>query len=137
MVGSLKDDKFLVRTRSSFIDVLAISDEVVTLHCDNEDRHRDLSDGTWNELLLLHQSISFSFNECVLRIALALKNEVIVKNLTPAKLASSSRWLGSGARTVLTILPDSIVPLFFRRSAGFTVLPCTPILKFESRALCR
>jgi hypothetical protein len=58
------------------------------------------------ELLLLHQSISFSFNEWVLRIALALKNEVIVKNLTPAKLSSSSRWPGSGARTVLTILPD-------------------------------
>ena len=89
------------------------------------------------ELLLLHQSISFSFKEWVLRIALALKNEVIVKNLTPAKLSSSSRWPGSGARTVLTILPDSIVPSFFSKSAGLKVLPWTPVLKSDSRALPR
>jgi hypothetical protein len=55
------------------------------------------------ELLLLHQSISFSFSEWVLQIALALKNEVSVKNFTPSKVASASLRLGSGPRTVVTI----------------------------------
>jgi len=51
MVRPLQDNEFLVRTRRGFIDVLAIANEVVTLHCNDQYGHRNAPDGAWNGVI--------------------------------------------------------------------------------------